>query len=97
MKAEDWISVKDRLPEDFGDILLYREDAGVFSGFYGNAAECLSDNHYRHLVSEGLTEDEGFKVDFFGYDFDSGIFRLDGKEAPEYWMPLPKPPISNLE
>lgn len=45
-----WIPVLTK-PDSFQDVILYREDAGVFTGFYGNYAECLPDNIVEEEVS----------------------------------------------
>ena len=86
-----WINT-DEPPKEFGDINLFREDAGVFCGFYGNIAETISDRFLDKLISEGLTEEESFEVTYWGYDFEQGVFRCDNSEIPTQWQTLPKPP-----
>ena len=85
-----WISVNEK-PKTFQEVILYREDAGVFVGYYGNLAESLSEmaleNHYNNEVSE----DTMWKEQFFYFGLEgNGI--LEGSEEPTHWMPLPEPP-----
>ncbi|MGV2452465.1 UNVERIFIED_CONTAM: DUF551 domain-containing protein [Ralstonia mannitolilytica] len=83
-----WIPVSTK-PDSFQDVILYREDAGVFTGFYGNYAGCLPDNIVEEMGY--LSEEELFEVRFFYYDFGgNGILELDTE--PTHWMKLPEPP-----
>ena len=85
-----WISVNEK-PKTFQEVILYREDAGVFVGYYGNLAESLSEmaleNHYNNEVSEETMWKEQFF--YFGLE-GNGI--LEGSEEPTHWMSLPSPP-----
>lgn len=70
------------------DILLYREDAGVFFGQYTYCAEWVSEDE---IEREGLTEDMLFAESFWAFDYD-GTSRLENDLTPTHWMPLPEPP-----
>lgn len=83
----EWISVKDRLPQEGAEILLYREDAGVFSGKYTSLAEELTDKQLEDF--EG--SDHIYDAFFFAIDF-TGYTLLDSDEEPSHWMQLPSPP-----
>jgi hypothetical protein len=90
VENDGWISVNEK-PKTFQEVILYREDAGVFVGYYGNLAESLSEmaleNHYNNEVSEETMWKEQFF--YFGLE-GNGI--LEGSEEPTHWMPLPEPP-----
>lgn len=85
-----WISVETK-PDKFQDVILYREDAGVFTGYYGNLAETLSETAIEQHYDEGVSEDTMWKEQFFYFGIDgNGILELDTE--PTHWMPLPEPP-----
>ncbi len=69
-------------------VLLFREDAGVFTGAYTCVDEFLADDD---KAKERLTEDEVYQDDWFFYGA-HGLQRLEGDELPTHWMHLPNPP-----
>lgn len=77
-------------PKEFQEVILYREDAGVFTGFYGNYAECLPESEVEKL-SEKLSEDELFEIRWFCFYLD-GVDSLEFDTLPTHWMPLPEEP-----
>ena len=90
VENDGWIPVNEK-PKTFQEVILYREDAGVFVGYYGNLAESLSEmaleNHYNNEVSEETM----WKEQFFYFKIEgNGILELDTE--PTHWMPLPEPP-----
>lgn len=84
-----WISISTP-PDKFQDVILFREDAGVFTGFYGNYAECLPDSIVEKMTD--FTEEQLFEANWFYYSFDGGgLLELD--LLPTHWMNLPEEPI----
>ena len=85
-----WIPTEIK-PDKFQDVILYREDAGVFTGYYGNLAESLSEMAIEQLYNEGVSEEEMWEEQFFYFGIEgNGI--LEGNEKPTDWMPLPELP-----
>lgn len=70
------------------DILLFRDDAGVFVGQLTYFAEWVSEEE---IEREGYTEDCLFQEDFWAFHYD-GASRLENDLKPTHWMPLPTPP-----
>jgi hypothetical protein len=96
-KVEDngWIKIESEndLPKEFQEVLLYREDAGVFVGYYGNLAESLSEIAVEHHYENGLSEESMWKEQFFYFGLEgNGI--LEGSEIPTHWMSLPNAPTN---
>ena len=84
-----WMPVSNP-PEKFQDVILYREDAGVFTGFYGNYAECLPDEIVEDMAGH-LSEEELFEVRWLYYSLEGhGLLELD--TLPTHWMALPDEP-----
>lgn len=78
MKAEDWISVKDRLPDNSDEVLInYGGDviqAYYQSGFWKGS----------HNVTDAMND---------GYVGDRTICQHGGRaDFVTHWMPLPEPP-----
>ena len=85
-----WISVNEK-PKSFQEVILYREDAGVFVGYYGNLAESLSEMAVEYHYENRVSEETMWKDQFFYFGIEgNGI--LEGSEEPTHWMPLPEPP-----
>lgn len=85
-----WISAETK-PNKFQDVILYREDAGVFMGYYGNLAETLSEMAIEQYYNEGVSEETMWKEQFFYFGIEgNGVLELDTE--PTDWMPLPEPP-----
>jgi len=70
------------------DVLLYREDAGVF---YGQKTYCADWVSEEEQAKERYDEDTLFQVDCWAFEH-YGACRLDGDLTPTHWMPLPQPP-----
>lgn len=84
----EWVKVEDGLPEIFTEVILYREDAGVFFGYFGSLEDKLADEHKGFLSEEIL-----FEKSFFSYEYD-GIHQLELEAMPTKWMPLPPNPTN---
>lgn len=88
-----WVKIESEkdLPKTFQELILYREDAGVFVGYYGNLAESLSEMAVEHQYNNGVSEETMWEEQFFYFSLEgNGI--LEGSEKPTHWMPLPEPP-----
>lgn len=85
-RASEWRPIE-TAPEH-KEVLLYREDAGVFTGIFTAAEEFLSDSDAAKLSIDDLESQ-----DWFGGDY-TGSWRLDGDEKPTHWQPLPAPPLA---
>ncbi|MCZ2084836.1 MAG: hypothetical protein LC112_11240 [Flavobacteriales bacterium] len=88
-----WVKIESEkdLPKTFQEVILYREDAGVFTGYYGNLAESLSEMAVEQLYKEGVSEEEMWKEQFFYFGIEGhGILELDTE--PTHWMHLPDSP-----
>lgn len=89
MTKQEWIPISTP-PDKFQDVILFREDAGVFLGFYGNYAECLPDGIVDEYA-EHLSEEELFEIRWFYYSLEGGgLLELD--LLPTHWMNLPEEP-----
>jgi hypothetical protein len=76
----------DSAPTNGDEVLLYRDDAGVFIGRWTAPIDFLSDSE---LEKSDLSEDAANEYGWFYADFMHGD-RLD--EPPTHWMRLPAPP-----
>jgi hypothetical protein len=78
-------------PKDGTEILVWREDAGVFLAKWTcvNDLRTTSDRDRDEIDEESL-----FAGDWFGGDAE-GNFRCDGSEVPTHWMSLPTEPSSS--
>ena len=72
------------------DVLVYREDAGVFMGHYGHVADWLIDGESKE--AEQYDEETLFKEDWWAID-EKGMSRLEGDEAPTHWREIPPGPV----
>lgn len=75
----EWISVKDRLPPDDEDVLVYHlDDKHITVGYFN------SDNVKSYIESDGNTFyiDNGWETEI----------PWAPKGSVTHWMPLPKPP-----
>lgn len=67
----------------YKDVLVYREDAGIFMARYSSLDGLISTIE---IEKNELDEETIFQEDWF----ESGIYaRLEGDEKPTHWMPLP--------
>lgn len=76
-------------PKDGDEVLLYREDAGVFLGRWTSPENFLTD---REMERSEMTEDSFTAFGWFYADFIQGG-RLDDDMHPTHWMPLPDAPL----
>lgn len=75
----EWISVKDRLPENDGEYLVYTESGDIFNAQFDSCCGENGEFGAWHSYYDGHTL--GFlDADWMPYD---GI---------THWMPLPEPP-----
>lgn len=82
----DWQDIS-TAPRNGEDLLLYREDAGIFFGRWTAPIHILTE---RELERENLSEESANEEGWFFLDVVSGA-RCD--EPPTHWMPLPSPPV----
>lgn len=84
----DWISVKDRLPEEEQDVLMYTSEIEI----YGRHKE---KKHLQHDIYRGYYEDGQWLTSYcYGCEY---IYKMNEKYPNElievtHWMPLPEPP-----
>lgn len=84
--ASGWMPIESA--PKYKEVLLWREDAGAFTGIFTSAEQFLSDDDQGRLSIEDLESE-----DWFGGDY-RGSWRLDGDEKPTLWQPLPTAPTS---
>ena len=80
--VNEWISVKDRLPDKDGEYLVFEK------GSYGNQIRTL------RFAKDGRKVDKydfyrGWKNVWYRYDSEWGHITID---SVTHWMPLPQPP-----
>lgn len=75
-------------PKDGTEILMYREDCGVFLARWISPSEFVTDGDTSDHFSN---EDEWYEPDWFGADFIAG-YRVSNDGDPTHWMPLTTPP-----
>ena len=92
-KLIKWVSVIEKLPLNGTECLMYRKDAGVFTGFYGNIAENLDDLTVEKLYNEGMSEEGAWECFFWSYGF-HGMDRMEMDLVPEYWANFPSEPCA---
>ena len=80
--VQEWISVKDRLPEEDGRYLAF------VKGFYATFVRTLNFAKDGRKVDE-FDFDEGAKNVWYRYDSEYGYVTV---EDVTHWMPLPQPP-----
>ncbi len=86
-----WVALAEFYPKPETELIMYREDAGVFFGYYGSLEESLPDDQKEHLYEQGLTEEDIFENRFYYYDMaGNGLLELD--TLPQFWAECPKPP-----
>jgi hypothetical protein len=73
------------------DVLVYREDAGVFMGHYGCVADWLVDGNSPEVDEY---EEEAFWAEDWWSIGEHGAERLEGDMAPTHWHELPPPPAT---
>ena len=87
-----WVALQDEKPKNDTEIIMYREDAGVFFGYYGCLEDALPEDVKDNLYEQGLTEDDMFNVTFYYFDMNgSGLLELD--TLPQFWAYAPNPPV----
>ena len=79
----DWQPIE-TAPKDGTEILIWREDCGTMVGRYACAASFLSDQEQEKLDEESLWADDWW----YAASVSGG--RLEGREVPTHWMPLPQ-------
>lgn len=86
-----WVALAESYPKPESKLIMYREDAGVFFGYYGSLEESVPDDQKEHLYEQGLTEEDIFENRFYYYDMaGNGLLELD--TLPKFWAECPKPP-----
>lgn len=85
VKHGEWVSVKDRLPEDGQEVLVYA--VGKADGFIGNSVTTISERFIFRLFpwSDGVEE------------WRSPWEYFDSNYEITHWMPLPKQPKGEEE
>ena len=79
-------------PKDGTEILAWREYDGVFIARYTRMIDFMTDGEIEQVKIEYSLDDEDTEAyDWFYADFISGG-RLEGREIPTHWMPIPKEP-----
>lgn len=83
----EFIPLSESYPQPESEVILYREDAGVFCGYYGSLEATLSDLEKEDLY-EHMTEADMSEVNFYYYDMSGGGV-IQSDELPEYWAYTP--------
>ena len=83
--ANEWISVKDRLPEKDGKYLVV-EYSKTFKKQYLNVSSFAVD---LHKIDKYDFYHEKDRSGFYGYSSEWGYFK---ESDITHWMPLPEPP-----
>ena len=97
MKATiKWVCAADRVPDSEMELLLFREDAGVFPGYYGTLAGALPTDQQDRLTDAGLPEEDLWETSFFFCSLD-GQGRLQGGDLPTFWAEMPNGPLPVTE
>ncbi len=78
----------DTAPRNGDEVLLYREDAGIFLARFTCLYDFLSE---REIENGNYSEDDLHEAAWFHADFVQGD-RLN--EPATHWMPLPAPPAN---
>lgn len=86
-----WVALAESHPKPESELIMYREDAGVFFGYFGSLEESVPDDQKEILYEQGLTEEDIFENRFYYYDMaGNGLLELD--TLPQLWAERPKPP-----
>ena len=86
-----WVALAESYPNPENELIMYREDAGVFFGYYGSLEESMPEDQKEHLYEQGLTEEDIFEHRFYYYDMaGNGLLELD--TLPQFWAVCSKPP-----
>lgn len=87
-----WVALKDEQPKTDKELIMYREDAGVFFGYFGSLEEALPEDIKERLYKDGLTENDILDNRYYYFDMTgSGLLELD--TLPTFWAYAPKPPF----
>ena len=95
-----WQPIEDgRFPKWPQHFIAWREDAGWFACFYGAMCEFMSERELEAAREEyDIDDDTTIEQEDFWAFHEDGISRLEGDEAPTWWMvppePLPAPPVA---
>lgn len=94
-KKNEWISVKDRLPEHGQQCLIYRKQVNII-GMDGKPERFDCANFYKgEIKPNGPWSfcDVGFGNNQYPWAWKNGAMQYDSQDV-DYWMPLPPPPES---
>jgi hypothetical protein len=69
------------------EILLFRDDAGVFTGIWTSFSSFATEKECDEADEETLFSEDWFYGDYRGFG------RLEGSEVPTHWMELPLVPL----
>ena len=83
-----WRTMHDA-PKNGTEILGWRADCGILLIKYMSASELFSEEELKDVDDD----DTLFKDDWWATCW-NGVWRLEGDEVPEFWMPLPAEPRS---
>ena len=86
-----WVALAESHPKPESELIMYREDAGVFFGYYGSLEESVPEDQKENLYEQGLTEEDMFENRFYYYDM-AGNGLLELETLPQFWAECPKPP-----
>jgi hypothetical protein len=83
-----WVALSESFPKPESELIMYREDAGVFFGYFGSLEESVPEDQKENLYEQGFTEEDMFENRFYYYDMTgNGLLELD--TLPQFWADKP--------
>ena len=91
----NWIALSESQPKPETELIMYREDAGVFFGYYGSLEDSIPESQKESLYEQGISEDEILEHRYYYYNM-AGNGLLEFDTLPKFWAECPKSPYCLL-